>query len=210
METLLLDENGYQVFQERRIESLIQLLVTTYNEQYTLEHSDLRPNLDSGKYQHSLSKEYGLNAFPFHTDGAQRLKPPRWIILQYKGLIDSKSATTVLDTLKLQTEEAYEDFFFNEIYLVSGGKIPFLTSVVNKIQYKTPILRWNSLLMKKVNSKRFRNEIILNQSCDERIEWSIGKTLIIDNWRVLHAREPVEKKDEINRVIHRVNLTPIN
>lgn len=210
METLPLQKTGYQEFNETTIYSVIQTLTQKNNQIYKVEDSLLMPKTNSNKFHNSLSQEFGLNAFPFHTDGAHRIIPPKWLILEYKGLRPSNSATTLLDTLHLQNDRVNENFFFNEIYLVTGGKISFLTTLVNKTQCKSPIFRWNSLIMKKLNSKEHNNLNIFERSISHRFEWIKGKILVIDNWRILHGREAINEDDKTNRIIHRYNLTPIN
>lgn len=181
MTTQQLHNKGYQEFYDTTTESIIQALTKSNNQQYSIEDSLLIPNINSNKFHNSLSKEFGLSAFPFHTDGAHRIIPPKWLILEYNGLKPSNSATTLLDTLDLQNDQVNENFFFNEVYLVTGGRISFLTTLINKTQYKSPIFRWNSLIMKKLNSKGNDNLNVFDRSNSHRIEWTKGKILVIDN-----------------------------
>src|SRR3954453_21363414 len=56
----------------------------------------LVPRNASGEQRRSLSRTFGLGPFPWHTDGAIALRPPRWIVLSAVQ-ISSPTHTDLLD-----------------------------------------------------------------------------------------------------------------
>ncbi len=200
-----LDRNGYiELF---NID--IKQILTFFSEGYTVDTCELIPNKSSNNYSITLSSEYKYEAFPFHTDGAHHLIPPKWVILNYTGILESGTATLLFDSKSVSHLQENEDLLFNEIYLVSQRSNPFLTSIINTQMSKFPIFRWNELVMKRLIKRSPFNMANLLNSYHKRVSWTVGKTLIIDNWRILHAREKVVNGEELTRKIKRYNLTPI-
>lgn len=199
---------GYQEVTTIPIKSIIDRLQQVYNEDYEVEETSIIPAKNPEYFNKTLSTEFGLNKFPFHTDGAHRLIPPRWTILEYIGKENSTTATLIADTLHVQRNPDYEDILFNDVYIVEGGKSPILTTIINRILYKAPILRWNPLIMRKISRKNHDDFNKIKFNSIERIIWIPTKTIIIDNWRCVHGREAVVG-EENSRKIKRYNLTPI-
>lgn len=185
-------------------------LISSFGNSYLVEETQLISNYDSGKYSKTLTTEYGANAFPFHTDGAHRVIPPRWTILQFIGDGKSDTATLLFDSKVLSEIYENEDLFFNEIYLVKHGHQSFLTPIINRQLYCEPIFRWNKLVMKKLINKTGKTLEDYLSSFHVRITWNFGKILILDNWRMLHGREKILPNELHTRKIKRFNLTPIN
>jgi hypothetical protein len=175
--------------------------------QFKIEETYLKPNKEPRTNVRTLSTEFGMNPLPFHTDGAHRLIPPRWTILQYGSKTESKSGTLLFDSKPASADPHYEDLFFNEIYIVTGGVKPFLTSIINKQLSSLPIFRWNKLLMRKLLDKTKVTIDYLAIKPHHKVTWSPRKTLILDNWRILHSREEVPKEEENTRIMTRYNLS---
>jgi L-asparagine oxygenase len=204
-----LNRDGMQVISGMDISTVITHVRENFREIYKIAENSITPNKPSGQFTSTLSKSYGLSEFPFHTDGAHFVIPPRWVILEYLGIEKSGTATLVTDTQPIIRLPTYEDIFYNQIYTVTGGPSTFLTTIVNTIIYSVPIFRWNQLIMKPVNQKshiRFQN---INFDEIHRLSWYPNQIVILDNWRVLHGREIVKEQDVDKRILKRYNLTPV-
>lgn len=204
MKNSKLQKDGYAEISGMKIEDIL----SSFDSGYKIEESHLIPNNISGKYTKTLTVEYGANAFPFHTDGAHRVIPPRWTILEFVGSGISETATLLFDSKTISDLKEYEHLFHHEIYLVEHGQQSFLTPLVNKQLYIDPIFRWNKLVMKKLINRTSKTLDDCISSYHVRVTWSIGKILVIDNWRMLHGREKLLSNEVHTRKIKRYNLTP--
>lgn len=205
MDILELEKQGYMEFYGIPVSEIILKI----KGKHKIEVNQLVPNKPLGSYRTTLSKEFGMDKFPFHTDGANRLIPPHWTILEYAGKEKSKCATLLVDIKELNKIKNHDDIFHNEIYLVRGSPHGIITPLINKQIMKESIFRWNGLIMKKLIDK---TKDTFEKNIGEpsfRINWQPHKTVIIDNWRTLHSRESVPLDEEKSRIINRYNLTPI-
>lgn len=207
LETKKLLNNGYLILFDLDIGKIQLELESVFNESYLKETICIGKE-NSKKYKTTLTSIYKQAEFPLHTDGAHKLIPPRWIILEYNGDIKNSTATIIADTMSEQNNIKNEDLFHNEVYFVSGGQHSFLTTIVNHNLHKNSIFRWNKHTMKRLNSRTGIPFEDLKFKKILRIEWEPNQSLIIDNWRMLHGRESI-KKSNIERTFYRHNLTPI-
>jgi len=159
--------------------------------------------------QNSLSKIYGLSEFPYHTDGAYQKNPPRYIALRYIGKVKSKSPTRIkiFDFELLNAEERY--FVKNKIWYVTNGFNRFYSSIWSLSGSKKNQLRYDPGCMKLVDNHKQQIgkwKSILDKFQEEEIYWEENKTLILDNWRVLHSRVTVLLSEKNTRKIQRINI----
>lgn len=165
----------------------------------------LTPKLQRNTNESTYSGNYGLGAFPFHTDMAHWYSPPRFfilrcihpapdvktLILDFRPIIESMDKITLARAL-FRPRRNLE------------GQISML-----KICEKG-LFRWDSLFLSEVNNaaKELKNEIlksISNGSPSEAELLSRTECLIIDNWRVLHGRTEVSEQSK-DRIIERIYL----
>lgn len=138
---------------------------------------------------------YGLDRFPFHTDLAHWRLPPRYLLLRcLKGYADVPT------------------FLFDGQAFIEGELLDILTRAIFK--QRRPLhgaitllriceatddgyrLRWDAVFLKPASK--------IGDSADQRVKKHLanshpisisltrpGDTLLIDNWRVLHARSPI-------------------
>jgi L-asparagine oxygenase len=155
------------------------------------EHRLLAPRETGGRP--SLSARHGLGAFPWHTDGAQRVRTPRWLLMRSHG--EPKTPTLLLDGTALATNGGITAELAAASWLVQGTP-PFYAPVIAP---NGEALRWNPDLMSPrgsrgaVADKRWR--LLLAAAEANRHQWRSGETLILDNWRLLHARPPITADD---------------
>jgi len=205
----ILKEKGFQTVVNGSVDAIIKQISVECNESYEIVSNDLTPNKEPTNHKKTLSTTYGYNEFPFHTDGAHFLIPPRWVILESTNTIAYKTATVLVDTFEFSNFVPYDNVLNHAIYLVSNGNYSFLTTIINKVLNGKPIFRWNPLLMKLV-SKGLTFDLKNVNHTPVRIEWHPKQILIVDNWRMLHSREAVIDEEKLNRELKRYNLTPLD
>jgi len=152
---------------------------------------------------------YGMRQFPFHTDLAHWKQPPRYLMLRcIRGypqvptlLIDGKEVVKAVsqDVLSRAVVKARRP---------QAGSIPLLRLYEQvKDEY---LLRWDQTFLQPTNSLAKIARQRVAQILDELQPLQIalcqsGDTLLVDNWRMLHARSPIPIGCE-DRCVDRVYL----
>lgn len=147
----------------------------------------------------SLSSAYGLNEFPLHTDGAEYLIPPRFLFL--RALVDSPTATTLVDGKSIM------DYLvnYNSSWIVKTKNGVIETKLIEKIdKYECYYFRFNRLSMKCISGNRSEICAKIDALPVKCIDWTKYKTLIVDNWRVLHGRKAVMEYNASKRILERL------
>lgn len=152
---------------------------------------------------------YGLNSFPFHTDLAHWKRPPRYLLL--RCLIGySEVPTLLLDGHKVFTPQM-RNVLTRAIFKPRrphDGKISLL-------RLCEPVgdnycFRWDETFLMPASpigeiAREGVIELISNSSPLKVSLVHAGDTLLIDNWRMLHARSLVPACN-IDRKIQRIYL----
>ena len=155
---------------------------------YTLKPSDGEQSLDG-----TFSRLYGYSTFPIHTDTAFWSLPARYVIMAMKAT--SQCGTSFL-SLATQRED-----FKKEIYGLAKKSV-FILKNFEGARYVSAYFRCgeeegirfdpNCMNPKNKEAGLFRDKIIeLAARNIGIVKWTGDKTLIIDNWSVLHGREAV-------------------
>jgi L-asparagine oxygenase len=153
----------------------------------------------------TLSSRYGTGRFPFHTDTAYWLVPPRYLLLHCKNPGSGGRPTLLIDSSKWRLNRNERSALLRGIWIV-GDKRPFLatilarTSTGMRIRYDRDCMRpaassgelAAALITRKVRSSR-----------PSKVTWSRGMLLILDNHRMLHARGAANASD-LDRQLARV------
>jgi hypothetical protein len=149
----------------------------------------------------SLTKRYGTNDFPIHTDGAYLKIPPRFIVLKYVGDIKEVTPTIIVhfDLNKLTDEELH--FVKNRIWFVKGENKGFYSRIL-----QDNILRYDKEVMKLVNSDKDLMSESLQKMNKTSVTWEKNKVVVIDNYAVLHYRPRVSEKEVNRRILQRINI----
>ena len=141
----------------------------------------LKPRLADAGW--SLSGAYGCAAFPWHTDAAVALRPPRWIVLSAVEL-EQPTMTEVL----LPPPATLATLFRTTLRVRSrNGVLRYLPAVVR--DHHGYRLRWDPRVAQPSTSDLL--DQIENLSATSVIEWTCGRSVIIDNHRALHRRPAV-------------------
>jgi alpha-ketoglutarate-dependent taurine dioxygenase len=172
----------------------------------------LMPKKQEDAHPRSISAIYGTGEFPFHTDGAYMRVPPRFMLLRF---IEGKSdrTTLLLDAYALPFSAEERREMFRDVWVVNGGRGRFLTTVFNNsLVSGSTIVRHDRGCMRPAHPAFNRAADILDLRSREiksvRINWKVGHTLVLDNWRMLHARGSSSLEGVERRVLERVLVGP--
>jgi hypothetical protein len=168
----------------------------------------LMPTKQEDAHPRSLSAVYGIGEFPFHTDSAYIPIPPRFMLLH---LIEGTSdrPTLLHDVRSFPFTEEEKRVMLRDVWLVNGGRGRFFTSLMNDTLVPgITITRYDQCCMRPAHRTFGSSSVILNSYCRETdpytVNWAKGLLLILDNWRILHARGRSSDVDNENRVLERV------
>ncbi len=153
----------------------------------------------------SFSYNYGLDAFPYHTDTAFIEIPARYLLLT--SLFESKTTTNLIDLKdcfdKLSSDEL--KIFEKSIFLLSTPIEKKFTSLMFNHDGLIGI-RYDPNIMTPYNSSsKIAIEILnamIKKSESNKINWNQNQILILDNWRCVHSRSRVEDKVRILKRIY--------
>lgn len=134
----------------------------------------------------SLSGKYGLNAFPWHTDGAISTRAPE--IIGLRAIRLSEPTSTELLDLSTDLIEALE----RTVLRVKSrtGRIRYLPAVVPTKDGQKKV-RWDPRTCEPITGVAV--EEIDQLPSTVRIDWEEGRFLLINNKRLLHRRPAVDR-----------------
>lgn len=132
----------------------------------------------------SHSDAYGYQQFPWHTDGAVSLDPPRWLVLT--AIAVPKDARTDV----LRPGHALMKKMRSATLQVRDrrGAVRYLPAVVREAHGHR--LRWDPRIALPTRSALL--EDVENTAATGRISWTPGRSAIIDNHQTLHRRPSVK------------------
>lgn len=140
---------------------------------------------------HSLSGIFGKDAFPLHTDLANSLRPPRFVILGAANASPFSARTTFVVIPDLNSNDFSR--IAEGIFEVRDGRRSFLGSICER---NRPFFRFDAACMCPVDERSrlaqclFR-ELARAEPSFADLAWTRGDVAIIDNWNVLHGRSAV-------------------
>lgn len=164
----------------------------------------LRPRATSQSTPNLYSGNFGLEAFPLHTDLAHWFLPPRYVLL--RCVVGHRSVRTLLLSLKAVTDRVPLITLRRARFRIRrpmGDRFQFL-SLVQKTSTEN-IFRWDNLFLIPDNKEAEQFSNLMRVEFEETTEISMerpGDTLILDNWRTLHGRSAI-KSDAVCRRIDR-------
>jgi hypothetical protein len=166
-----------------------------------LERHEANPN--------SLSAHYGKGPFPFHTDSANFPLPPRYVLLRLAPGHTSNIPTYIHDWQRLDLAESEHKIIKNDVWFVYGGHGHFYTPILNETRVRNrELVRFDQCCMRPATSFTGRSAEILNSRLvggpSERIDWKPEMAVVLDNWRMLHARAGGAALTSTRRVLERV------
>lgn len=160
----------------------------------------------------TMSSLFGVGAFPFHTDGAHLRVPPHFIFLRIAAGFFSRRPTLLCDAAGLPLSLEDKCDLARAVWLVRGGRLPFLSSVFNDSLIPGRIVvRFDRCCMTPANSRSRKSartmDCALEKSTSLAVRWSTrDQVLILDNWRTLHGRGAAPSDSDEQRVLERVAI----
>lgn len=163
----------------------------------------VRPKTIYNAHPRSLSSRYGLKMLPLHTELSHRFRPCRYLLLGCIECGSPSTATMLLDWHTLGFTSKDLNLLESAPILVQTGRNSFYSTILSPDR---TFLRYDPGCLEAIND---RGQEALNLVRD-RISgaspdvhcWAPNDILIIDNWRVLHGREPSE--EDSNRCLARI------
>ena len=153
----------------------------------------------------TYSGNFGLQAFPLHTDLAHWFLPPRYFAL--RCVVRSRHVSTNLVDVKDLISVVGRQ---NLIRALVRPRRPLkrnrpLLRLFSSRENGSDLFRWDSLFVIPATkeSQDICETVVDALASIEPIEVLLGNpgdTLIVDNWRMLHGRSPVSPDDELRRV----------
>lgn len=167
----------------------------------------------SSSTPNTYSGIFGMDRFPFHSDLAHWVEPPRYLLLRcVKGYHDVP--TLVVDGDKLVDEISF-DILARAIFKPRRPRDGTLTLLrlcePTEEGYR---LRWDEVFLKPASKiGQIAHDAVQDwlAHCEpiKCVLESAGDILLIDNWRMLHARAPIPVGRE-DRKIQRVYLRSLH
>lgn len=130
------------------------------------------------------SAQYGLRAFPWHTDGALARFPPKFLTLRPTQL----GPPTVTELLDLPAEMRRRLRRVTLLVQRSTGKRSYFP-VLMRTSTGHERLRWDSRAQVRGDESVAASIGSLTPSA--AIKWEMGRVAVIDNYRLLHRRPAV-------------------
>lgn len=150
----------------------------------------------------TLSRRFGLSALPLHCDAAHWPIPCRYVVLACQTTGKVRTPTLLFDTLKLRLTPPERTMAHSAVFCVRNGRGSFYASILDAAR---PFLRIDPGCMEPIDLDGVRAMELfgierLSKSA-LTIEWTVGRILIIDNWRVLHGRGNAASADEDRQLL---------
>jgi L-asparagine oxygenase len=177
------------------------------------EVQELTPRDSAESPPNIYSGNFGYEPFPFHTDLAHWSLPPRYLVL--RCIEGTKEVRTSLIESKFIVQSFGKDVLCRTLAMPRRpiGMKRSLLRLLERCSQSEWRFRWDSIFI--VPATKNSNTIFAAVGESLRsaapLEFLLekpGDTLIVDNWRMLHARSAVPVNQR-NRKIHRAYLSSI-
>ena len=157
---------------------------------------ELTPCTKEAATPNTYSGMYGLQRFPFHTDLAHWRLPPRYLML--RCVVGFDEVQTLLADGFCLAEQVGLDVLARTLVQPRrpiNGKLPLLR-VYRPIHNEHYLIRWDEVFFRPASKAGVSGVALFKKSVDACVPIPIalaepGDTLVIDNWRMLHARSSV-------------------
>lgn len=174
--------------------------------------SRLSPVPSSKARPGTMSSMFGVGGFPMHTDTAHWPTPARYILLRSTG-IRSPRPTLLVEHGFLNLDDKTQAATRHGIWLVRGPHGPFFCSMTFDANGSRGF-RYDSCCMVPQNRSAHYAQQNVQQALSRlnpiTISWKPNLAIIIDNWRMLHARGEAPNTDDSERVIERILVVQKN
>jgi alpha-ketoglutarate-dependent taurine dioxygenase len=149
----------------------------------------------------SLSALFGDKDFPFHTDGAYLIEPPKYVILRSPKQVRNCPTLICKPTFTI----ADKDKLTKNVWLVNGGRGKFYASILegNDNDYN---IRFDMACMRPALADfKSSADIMVSKIASTNIQevnWKKNQCVIFNNWKLLHSRADATNAAE--RILERI------
>ncbi len=153
----------------------------------------------------TLSSKYGIGGFPFHTDGAFMLPPPRWVLL--RAVSGNVSRSTYIKPFVKFFEGIDCQILRCSIWACNTGTQSYFTTIqfsaggLSGYRYDRDCMRAANQSAKTIEETLFRRSECLP---DQVFEWELNRVIAIPNWNYLHSRGESPMSSDSDRVLQRI------
>lgn len=155
----------------------------------------------------SLSALYGTGGFPLHTDYAHWPTPPRFVLLRSNSVEQRVRQTIVISLASATLNSEEVKALKHHVWIVCGARRPFYTRLLRRF-HNTDMFRFDSACMRPAYTSAAESARILLKVCARlrriSFDWSLGRTLVLDNWRTVHGRSCESHPQDDVRLLQRI------
>ncbi len=175
---------------------------------------ELLPTTPDLTTPNTYSGNFGMGAFPLHTDLAHWASPPRYLMLRCaRG--DPNAQTQIFDGMAVVATLGPSALArcLARPRRPMNGAFQLLPIWQDSSELGEPRIRWDSIYLRPANvyaQAIFRRieDFLSRMQPVSQVLLNKGDTLLLDNWRVLHGRSPVQNLTS-PRKIDRVYLSSL-
>ena len=148
----------------------------------------------------SFSRKFGYGRFPLHTDTSFWREPARYVVTY---MLEPSGTDTVVLPSALTREIILRYKYLNPI---------FVRNTVSGINYSPPwfgqeseFIVFDPCYMKPANesAEKFCETLDEYFKYSKQIAWNGSKTLVVDNWKTVHGRQPASHNNRFLRRFYR-------
>ena len=149
----------------------------------------LQPIQSELAYPNSLSRQFSLSELPFHCDTAHWPNPCRFVVLGCKEQGTCGRTTNLVDWKILTQDLSEVRLLKHATFLIKHGRSSFYSSIIHE---KGLYARFDPGCMFPASIEAVRAlrlfHSLLNRAEKHNVLWETNDVVVIDNWRMLHAR----------------------
>jgi alpha-ketoglutarate-dependent taurine dioxygenase len=147
------------------------------------------PQTADSSFAGSLSRTYGLDTLPLHTDTAHWPRPCRYLVIACANPGPVPTPTLLVDSRRARLSKPEELACRRAVFLIRNGRHSFYGSIWERGREfirldpgcMTALSADGKMALQAFQCDRQRHALY-------RHDWKPGTILVIDNWRVLHGR----------------------
>lgn len=196
------------VGEQENAAEIIQGIAQSLGRSVLKDVDTLVPKTQEQARRNSTSAYCGLDVFPCHTDFAHWPTPPRYIALW--SAHESETPTQVVPWSSVRLPQNIEETWCRATWRVTRVHRPFVCTM-HLDRANVQAIRWDQYAMEpndeiaRLVKPEIKDLLELARKRDSiQIKWrGDRRVLVLDNWRVMHARPAVSGSD-LNRKLNRV------
>ena len=164
---------------------------------------ELRPKVQAEARPGSMSATTGMDAQPWHMDMAHRPLPARFVLLSCVDAGEQDCVTELLDWRQSFGADDLEMAAF-EPMRIRSGKASFYSTMLDP---ERRFLRCDPACISGLTDAGQALQVAIGGAYrvpTHRVHWQPGRTLVFDNWRLLHRRADASRSKQ--RLLLRISI----